>query len=221
MTQQNSQIIIASDLEGTLTTGETWRGIRAYLEAHGHKRDFQWFFFTQLPSFFLSKMGLLPKREFQNLWTARVMQLFAGLTETEFTGIAEWIAKHQVLPNMRQNVINELIQAKAADARVIIVSGTYEPVLKAVAAHYGFEVVGTPLEIINDKLTGKIIGAINVGNTKRQRLETYLAGNTLSKAYGDTMPDIPMLELAQEAIVASGDTELEEIAKQRGWRVID
>ncbi len=214
-------MIVASDLEGTLTTGETWRGIRAYLEAHGRAADFWLFFLSQLPEFVSSKIGLLEKREFQNRWTAKIMRLFAGQSSDQFQTVATWVAEHELLPKVRRSVMAELEAAKQNGARVMLASGTYQPVLEAFATRFGFEAVGTPLEVQNGVLTGKVIGQISVGAEKRSKLEQVLSGQVLDVAYGDTMPDIPMLELAQKAVVASGDATLEAEAKARGWRLLD
>jgi phosphoserine phosphatase len=213
-------MIIASDLEGTLTTGETWRGVRAYLEQHNRQADFWWFLISQLPQFLSSKLGLISKREFQNRWTAKIMRLFAGLTTEEFKQIAIWVAEHELLPKVRLSVLSELELAKKNGSRVILASGTYQPVLEAFAAPFGFEALGTPIAAQNGILTGQVIGEIRVGVYKRTGLEDFLAGQVLTTAYGDTMPDIPMLELALEAIVASGESTLEAVAKERGWRII-
>jgi HAD superfamily phosphoserine phosphatase-like hydrolase len=213
-------MIIASDLEGTLTTGETWRGVKAYLEQHHRKADFWLFFLTQFPQYLSSKLGLISKREFQNRWTAHIMRLFAGLTIEEFKAVATWVAEHELLPKVRRSVLQELEAAKQNGSRVILASGTYQPVLEAFAARFGFEALGTPIAVQNGKLTGLVLGEIRVGLEKRLGLEKYLAGQILDVAYGDTMPDIPMLELAGEAIVASGDSALEAEAQKRGWRVI-
>ncbi len=212
--------IIASDLEGTLTTGETWRGLRAYLEQHGRKTDFQLFFASQILGFTAAKLGLMPKREFQNRWTANIMRLFAGQTLEQFQEIATWIAEHELLPKARRSVLSELEAARDQGTRIILASGTYQPVLEAFAKPFGFEAIGTPLEYSNGRLIGKVIGQINVGLEKRQKLEQRLAGQKLDVAYGDTLPDIPMLEMAQTAIVVSGDSALERIAKARGWRIV-
>lgn len=214
-------MIVASDLEGTLTTGETWRGIRAYLLAHGRLHDFYGFFATQLPEFIGGKIGLIPKREFQNRWTAKIMRLFANLSEAEFTAVATWVAQNELLPKIRPKVLQLLQEHQKTGARVILASGTYHPVLAAVAGHYGFEAIGTPLELQNGKLTGRVLGQISVGATKKHKLELALSGQGLDIAYGDTMPDLPMLELAERAFVVRGnDAALEAVAVARGWGIV-
>ncbi|MFN3266195.1 MAG: HAD family hydrolase [Deinococcales bacterium] len=215
-------MIVASDLEGTLTTGETWRGIRAYLVAHGRSSDFYGFFASQFPEFLGSKLRLVPKREFQNRWTARIIRLFSNLPETEFMAVAAWVARNELLPKIRPNVLKLLQDHQKTGARVILASGTYQPVLAAVAGEYGFEAIGTPLEVHNGKLTGRVVGQISVGAEKKHKLEAVLAGQPLALAYGDTMPDLPMLELAERAFVVRGkDAALEAVAQERGWGLLE
>jgi HAD superfamily phosphoserine phosphatase-like hydrolase len=213
-------VIVASDLEGTISFGETWRGMKAYLEAHGRARDFSKFRTGKLPQFALHRLGLMSKRDFQNAWITSFMSLFAGHSSTEFRQIATWTVEHEILPKVRSEVLQELETAKASGARVILASGTYQPVLEVFAARFGFEAVGTPLEIKAGKLTGRIVGAVNVGEEKLERLRAVLGGETLTRAYGDTPSDIPMLEAATEVVIASGDAKLEKIARARGWRII-
>ena len=160
--------IIASDLEGTLTSGETWRGIRAYLQAHGRKRDYDAFMRRHLVDYLGAKIGVIPKRAFQNRWIGDLPRLFAGATLEEFRIVAAWVAEHELLPKLRHTVTAELETAKASGARVILVSGTYQPVLEAFAEHFGFEAIGTPLELVGDRLTGRLAGPINFAQIDRK-----------------------------------------------------
>jgi HAD superfamily phosphoserine phosphatase-like hydrolase len=215
-------MIVASDLEGTLTNGETWRGVRAYLETHGRKADYARFMRAKLPLYLGAKIGVVPKRHFQNRWIEDLPALFTGLTVSDFQlEVAAWVVQHELLPKLRRNVIAELEVAKAEGARVILASGTYHPVLEAFAAAFGFEAVGTPMEVSDGALTGRLAGQINVAAHKIARLRVALEGTELSRAYGDTLPDLPMLEAAREAVVVAGnDAKLEALAKLRGWRVL-
>jgi HAD superfamily phosphoserine phosphatase-like hydrolase len=214
-------VIVASDLEGTLTTGETWRGVQAYLEAHGRRADYARFRRSMMPLYLGARVGIVNKREFQNRWIERLMTLFAGVPLETFRDIAAWVVRHELLPKARRQVLAELEAMQGKGARVILASGTYQPILEAFAAQYGFDAIGTPLEISDDKLTGRLAGEINVGTHKRSRLQDALQGAVLTKAYGDTLPDVPMLEAAQEAVIVAGnDARLERVALERGWRVL-
>ena len=215
-------MIVASDLEGTLTNGETWRGVRAYLEAHGRKAEYVRFMRAKMLLYLGAKIGVVPKRYFQNRWIEDLPALFTGMTLSDFQSeIAAWVVQHELLPKARRNVIAELEAAQKDGARVILASGTYQPVLKTFAAEFGFEAIGTPLEVVDERLTGRLQGHINVGKHKIASLLQHVCAVTLTRAYGDTLPDVPMLESAQEAVVVTGnDKKLEAIAKARGWRMI-
>ena len=214
--------IIASDLEGTLTSGETWRGIKAYLETSGRKRDYDAFMRRHLVDYLGAKIGLIPKRTFQNRWISDLPRLFAGATLEEFRIVAAWVAEHELLPKLRRTPLMELETAKARGARVILVSGTYQPVLEAFAGHFDFEAIGTPLELVGDRLTGRLAGPINFAQIKCSSLNAQIGTARVARAYGDTMPDVPMLSAALEAVVVTGnDPQLARLAKQRGWRTLE
>ncbi len=215
-------MIVASDLEGTITNGETWRGLRAYLYAHGRKRDYDAFMRLKLPQYIGAKIGLIPKRMFQNRWISDMPMVFKGATLEEFQRIAAWVAEHELLAKVRRSALAELQMAKTSGARVILVSGTYQPVLEAFADPFGFEAIGTPLEVVNGALTGRLAGPINTGAVKCSSLQAQIGAVRLHRAYGDTLPDVPMLESASEAVVVTGnDAQLERLARQRGWRTLE
>lgn len=214
-------MIVASDLEGTLTTGETWRGLRAYLLAHNHAASYQRFARRMLPLYLAARVGVVNKRAFQNRWIAELMTVVSGQMLGEFQRAASWVVEHELLPKARTAVLERLTQAKAQGSRVILASGTYQPVLEAFAARFGFEAVGTPLEVVGNKLTGRLAGEVNVGTVKLERLRAHIGNDTLETAYGDTMSDVPMLEAARTAFVVAGnDARLETMARARGWTIV-
>lgn len=215
-------MIVASDLEGTLTSGETWRGIRAHLEAHGRKRDYDGFMRSKLHLYLGAKIGVVPKRTFQNRWIGDMPMLFKGATLEEFQRLAAWVAEHELLPKVRRKPLAELEAAKANGARVMLVSGTYQPVLEAFADRFGFEAIGTPLELLNGCLTGRLAGPINTGEIKCSSLRALIGQRGLARAYGDTLSDVPMLESTREAVVITGnDASLKRLAQRRGWRTLE
>jgi HAD superfamily phosphoserine phosphatase-like hydrolase len=215
-------LIIAADLEGTLTKGETWRGLKAYLEAHGRKRDYDGFIRRHLLDYLGASVGVIPKRRFQTRWITDFPQLFGGATLKEFHAIAAWVTERELLPKLRRAPINELEAAKRGGARVILVSGTYQPVLEMFAHRFGFEAIGTPLELVNGHLTGRLAGPVNVGAVKCSSLRALIGQRSLTRAYGDTMPDVPMLISASQAVIVTGnDPALERFATQRGWRRLE
>ena len=59
---------VATDLEGTLSGGEAWRGIGAYLQAKGRGSDHQRFIAAHFVPVLLARAGLTDKQKFRNQW---------------------------------------------------------------------------------------------------------------------------------------------------------
>jgi HAD superfamily phosphoserine phosphatase-like hydrolase len=212
-------MIVASDLEGTLSSGETWKAMAAHLERDGKSRKYRDFFNTRFARALLAQSGIINKREFQNRWIVELIGLFAGQRLEEFQAVGEWVVEHHLWPQRKTHVITELEKYKLEGARLILVSGTYQPVLEAFAARLDAEAIGSPLEIVNGKLTGRLSGPINVGIQKVSSLKMHGITN-LEAAFGDTLPDAAMLELARVPIVIPTDAKLETLALERGWKVL-
>jgi HAD superfamily phosphoserine phosphatase-like hydrolase len=215
----NFGLVVASDLEGTLSSGETWKAMAAYLERDGKSPTKQRFFNALIVPAILARVGLRDKRAFQNRCISSLPQLFAGFTQTEFSEVGEWVVEHHLWPKRKPHVIAELEQYKLEGARLILVSGTYQPVLEAFAARLNAEAIGSPLEVVDGKLTGRLAGPINVGTQKVSSLKMHGITN-LEAAFGDTLPDAAMLEMARNPIVIPTDAKLEKLALKRDWRVL-
>jgi HAD superfamily phosphoserine phosphatase-like hydrolase len=118
-------------------------------------------------------------------------------------------------------VIDELDQYRTDGARIIVASGTYQPVAEAFASRIGAEAIGTPIAFDEDgRATGELGGALTTGEAKVNLVSAALRGDTLIAAYGDTEGDIPMLSLAQRPVATYPDAALRAKAVASGWRVI-
>lgn len=64
-----------------------------------------------------------------------------------------------------------------------------------------------------------------IGEGKVAAVRSYADKNnidiSLSVACGDHISDLAMLELVGEPYVVAGDPELETVAKERGWPIIE
>ncbi|WP_420645026.1 HAD family hydrolase [Candidatus Leptofilum sp.] len=211
--------IVAFDLEGTLTAGVAWEGMRDYLQAHGEGAKFQRFFRKNLLKVVAFRVGILrDERAFKEGWILDVMRLFAGYTPAQFAEAAAWVVERTFWPNRRDVVVEELEVHKENGRSVIIVSGMFEPILQQFAAKLQVKSIGTPLEVVNGRLTGEIVGQLNVGKAKVAQLQNV--PGRLVAAYGDTVRDIPMLQMAETAVAVHPDKVLRETAVQNGWRIL-
>ncbi len=96
------------DLEGTLTAGETWKGVGRYLQNHGKKAAYQRFFLLHLPGALLTKAHLLPRRGYQNLWMRHLAGLFSGLDEATLGDLAGWVVAEELWPKRKAKTIRRL-----------------------------------------------------------------------------------------------------------------
>ncbi len=210
--------IVAFDLEGTLTAGVAWEGMRDYLQAHGEEEKFRRFFRKNLLPVLAFRFGLLrDERAFKERWILGVLHLFAGYTPQKFDEMAAWVVSHTFWPQRRVAVVEELERYRANGRRVIIVSGMFEPILQQFAGMLQVESMGTAVEFVDGRFTGEIVGQLNVGQAKVDRLQQV---GRLMAAYGDTVRDIPMLALAETAVAVHPDAKLRRAAELHGWRIM-
>ncbi len=214
-------LTVASDLEGTITAGETWRGMRDYLVENGYDRQYRRFFLRQIPRLILFRMGRVNVPAFKERWILGLLHLFKGFDETQMAAMAEFVAMQTLWPTRREAVVAELKAHQTNGRSVVIVTGLFEPILARLAQELGVEALGTPLLFENGRFTGQTAAPFNVGPRKVERLRPYLANGRLAAAYGDTVRDIPMLELADDPVAVYPDERLRETAQKRGWRILE
>jgi phosphoserine phosphatase len=215
--------IVASDLEGTITAGETWRGMRDYLVENGYERPYRRFFLRQVPRLIMFRRGWIRDvPAFKERWILGLLRLFKDFDEAEMAAVAEYVALETLWPTRREAVVAELQAHQANGRSVIIVTGLFEPILQRLAQELGgFDSIGTPLLWENGRFSGEVATPLNVGPRKAAQLQPRLPDGRLFAAYGDTMRDIPMLELADEPVAVHPDTQLREAAQSRGWRILE
>jgi HAD superfamily phosphoserine phosphatase-like hydrolase len=213
-------MMIASDLEGTLTSGASWRAVGHYLEQHGRQLAYKAFLAVHLLGVPLVKTGLIDEQLYRNRWMHDLARLLKGMTSAELTQAAEWVVEHELWPKRRAALIEELTAFRAQGHQVILSTGAYQPVADAFARRIGAVAIGTPLEMKDKWATGRLAGPTNNGQYKADSLRRYLAEMTLEVAYGDTCADLPMLELSQTPIAVCPEPALRDIANERGWRIV-
>lgn len=211
---------IATDLEGTLTTGETWRILGRFLRAHGRAADYAQFFYPRLPGVLLAKLGAINAQRYRERWFEDITRLLAGLSRVKVDELMRHIFE-ELWRNRREDVLAELAQSRDKGARIIVASGTYQPVADLFAVAMGAEAIGSVLVFDpNGIATGALLGATNAGGAKAARLRDALRGDPLIAAFGDTEGDIPMLSMAARPVAVYPDARLRRHALARGWRVL-
>jgi len=219
--------LVVADLEGTCTAGATWRGVGRWLAANGRRGRFRRFLAPRLAAIPLVRLGLVSREDFRNRWIRDLARLLEGLTPAELEAAAAWVVDEELWPARRPAVIAELAAAAAAGKRVVVASGTYQPVLDAFVGRMaggpagGVVGLGTPLEVRGGRVTGRLAAPIGTGPRKAARVCAMAGEAPLVVAYGDSLADVPLLEQAAEAVAVAPDGDLRPLAAARGWRILD
>ena len=121
----------------------------------------------------------------------------------------------------------KLIQAQEGSLAAII-TATNRFLTEPIAAAFGVEhLMATEPEIRDGRFTGDVVGAPCMREGKIEHLERWLAqrrqriedfGETWF--YSDSINDLPLLERVTHPVAVDPDRKLEEIARDRGWRLL-
>lgn len=219
---------IVSDMDGTLSTVETWRGVHAWIRANHPSSAARRFVLTQMPFILLARSGVYDGEAFRARWQDKHARLLLGVTEDGLRELAAWVVEKHLWPGRRVAAIRALdsaiADARAADPRTVVVlaSGAYLPIAEAFAARVGADIaVGTPLEMRSGAATGRLAGPVQTGPLKARAVRERIGEASVLVAFGDTAADIPMLELARRPVAVAPDGGLRRVAVERGWDLLE
>lgn len=114
---------------------------------------------------------------------------------------------------------------RATGAHLLITTATNRfittPIAELLGAH---TLIATEPEVVDGRYTGRLAGVPNFQGGKVARLREWLgrrpAAPSFISAYSDSHNDLPLLEMADEAVAVDPDPTLEAEALKRGWPVI-
>ena len=157
--------------------------------------------------------------------------LFSALTEptveqvdAEITDVFE----RRIRKRIRPGAPKEVQRCKDEGMKVILASASFKPITTIIEHDLGFDgQVCTIMEERDGHYTGRVLG-VPVQGREKARLLVQLCEDLfghdnwkIARAYSDHYSDIPMLELADEAVVVDPDRKLAREAKRRGWQSAD
>ncbi len=172
--------------------------------------------------FMLFKLGLvrnaitirgLVARELKSISASRLRQILATSFATDL--------QKATFPEAK-SLINDL---KSEGYTIVISTAAFEIIADIYKQILPVDIViGTKLEISNDKLTGRITGLANYGTNKLTNIKTYLqdiADFKNSFAYANDFSDIEMMSCFGNPVACHPEKKLRAHAKQNGWKIID
>jgi len=220
--------LVVSDMDGTLATEDTWRGVHAWILANHPSPAARRFIAMQLPRIVIVRLGLASKDAFRSRWLEDHAVLLRGVPADRLTEMGEWVVANHLWPSRRQPAIDAVAQAAEAlraagnDVDVVLATGAYQPVADAFAAHIGAaHALGTPLEVADGLATGRLALPTQSGEQKAAAVRALAGDRRIAAAFGDTAADVPLLMLAERATAVVPDAALRRVAVQQGWDVLD
>lgn len=216
------------DLDGTLCTEHLWRALSRYCHVHHRRRAIAYsYLIAHMALWPLHTTGILSKRRFFRMWASDLAWFVAGLTKEEASEVFCWVVDECIAPTFRPDVLKILHRHQSQEHLVVLVSGTLRDLLDVVGERLGVNhLVGTKLEAVGARYTGRVIEPLCFGQGKVELLRDFLSDDGLqvdfgsSFAYADSIFDVPMLELVGHPVAVYPSEELETYASQKGWCIV-
>ena len=145
----------------------------------------------------------------------------------------------QELVDLGEEIYDELMAAKIwsgtralaqmhqdAGQRVWLVTATPVELALIIARRLGLTgALGTVAESVDGVYTGRLVGEILHGPAKAHAVRALAVTEGLDlrrcTAYSDSVNDVPMLSAVGTAVAVNPDSELRDLAKERGWQIRD
>ena len=142
-----------------------------------------------------------------------------GMPASEVNAMAEWVVFNEMWPKCRPKILLELEKKRLAGAQIAVVSGAYQPIVEAFARKIDARAIGTQLIYEDGKLNG-IELPVNSYQHKVENIHARYRDSRIDAAYGDTLSDLPMMEMSEQPVAVYPDAKLLRVAEERGWRVM-
>ena len=213
------------DFDGTLYAKETFQLMMNHLKNHPiHSRRYRKFYRAIMPPYIGHKLKIYPEAKMR----ARSVQAYLAALETfskqeleEYFGeIAELMHddfNHEVVERLKQHVFNE--------DYCMLVSGAFTPLLHAVTKELPIEkIIGTEVSYEANILDHKTPVVHIQGPLKTEKILEALGDQAIdwknSYAYGDSLSDVPVLELVGHPVAVRPEARLRALASERNWEII-
>ncbi len=149
---------------------------------------------------------------------------YAGLPAAEIKAQAEDCDRDLVMPRQFEEAAACVQSHHDAQREVVFVTGSIDFTIAPLAKRLGVESIIAPALLESEgRFTGELDGAPVGQEEKARRVKIFSSEHGIdlasSYAYGDSIADLPMLELVGHPQVVNPDRALAAIAKQRGWPI--
>jgi phosphatidylglycerophosphatase C len=183
------------DFDGTITRKDTL--LELIKLKHG-KFNFYWGLFLNSPFLIAYKVGLIKNY----IAKERILKFFFGSVPlNDFNELCDRFTI-EVLPGIiRFKALQEIEKLQSTGVQIVIVSASAENWIKNWSDSINATLIATKMEVVNGKITGRILGNNCHGAEKVKLIEEMydLSKYSMIFCYGDSAGDRPMLALGNTA----------------------
>lgn len=151
-------------------------------------------------------------------------QMVKGWNVAQLKQIVEDSLADKVTPSVHAEALELIAKHKAAGEDVVIISASGDEIVQPISRMLEVDyAIGTRLAEVDGKYTGEIaFYAYGEAKAEAIRQAAIEHGYDLSKcsAYSDSITDLPMLEVVGLPYAVNPDSELKQIAIERGWPIL-
>ena len=215
------------DVDGTLYNANMWRGLTQYVSEQGGKNRTRLYMARNMPLLFLRKLKLIDEESFRKPWVLTLGTLVRGWEHARGDTALRWVAEQYIQPTGNVDVIARLQQHVAQGHIVVLVSAMLAPTLQVLGDALGATgTVGTEIEVVNNRFTGRVIPPVCMGEAKGTRAHEWLKARGIaidfaaSYAYADSISDQALFDMVGHPVAVYPDPQLENLAREKNWEII-
>ena len=228
MKERNKKIAFF-DLDGTLVSCHLWLGLlKYYLKRRENLFWPSWYFISHIFLTPLWMSHLISKERYYRTWGKDLAMMVKGIKKEKGKEIWTWVVDQYLLPSLKVKVLERLQNHQKQGYITILTSTSFQEILEIIRTRLHFDyAVGTRLEIVEDRYSGRIIPPLCFNEGKLERIKELLREKNIaidfekSFAYSDSIFDLPMLQLVAHPVAVEPDKELKELAKTKNWTIIE
>jgi phosphoserine phosphatase len=215
---RGANMIVVSDMMGTLTTGSPFLGVVDWVRHNRSKVRANLIMASIMPAYFLAKRDIIDWQRWGQKLMIDSLAYIKNADAEKLQEVSEWVVAHDLWKKRREDVVARLVRHREEDAQIHIASSVFEPFIAPFAERIGAQVIGTPVGIVNGSV--RMVGELVADEKKIEQVLSRIGVNRVDVAYGDTILDVPLLEHAEHPVAVYPDAKLKTIALERGWEIM-
>jgi HAD superfamily phosphoserine phosphatase-like hydrolase len=211
---KKGQLVALWDVDGTLLESSLERRFLRWLRANGH---------VSLPMTILAAAGRALTGRWQ--WHQHKLAYLRGRSVNQVTSLAGRCWREELVGHLRPAAVDVVRQLQKSGVEQILLSGSPRPLAECVASHLELaNVIAAEPEIIDRHYTGGLAAPHPRGRRKVTAAAAWLERHARNWegtiALADHYDDRFLLERVTTAIAVFPDRRLEQLAKRRGWMIV-